>query len=432
MIKQFKVLIRGFIPLFKEYFFDFLSNTEILGPKVIKELNSLISNESNEIIKEFEDVFSKKIGFGRTISFASGRMGLYQLLKILNIGEGDEIIINSGTCAVMINAIMHANATPVYSDVDLYTFGSSPEEIKKNINIKTKMIIAQHSFGIPCKIDEIKKLSKKHNIFLLEDCALTLNSSFNRTKVGNFGDAALFSFDHTKPLNLFSGGAIYYRNNELYELLKVSTKSIKSIPLEKQKAMLKRSLLEQRFQNPSKCKFLIIYDFIQSVKNKLGFNSPYLDENSSINNMNCSYPYPAKIPTFIAKQGIYKLKNIDNLFELRKKNLKIILKELQKTSLNESIPKVYLDKKIVIIPLRLVLFNNELNKIKTKFKPFLDVESIWFQKPIISTSMEISLFGYKNNCPNSELVGENIINFPLDYSHDFIEILIKKIKNVIL
>ena len=419
-------------PLFQKNYFGFLSISNVLEPKIIEDMRALIYRGSDKIINEFEELFSKKIGSGHATAFASGRMGLYQLLKILKIGKGDEVIINSGTCAVMVNAILHANAKPVFSDVDFYSFGSSPLEIKKNISPNTKMIIAQHSFGIPCKIEAIKNISRKHGIFLLEDCALSLNSEFKGIRVGNFGDAALFSFDHTKPLNLFSGGLIYTNDNKLNDLLTASVKNIQTIPLKKQKAMLSRLLLEQRIQNSSKYKFIKFYDIIQSIKIKIGFNSPYLDENSGLENKNCSYPYPAKMPSFIAKAGIYQLKDLNHLLELRKKNLKIILNELQKTQLKRSIPEVYQDEKLNIIPLRLVLFSNDLKFYKKKIKGFIDIESIWFQKPIISTTIKLNLFGYKNNCPNSEQIGENVINFPLDLSNDFLKNLVTKIKNTLI
>ena len=63
------------------------------------------------------------------------------------------------------------------------------------------MIVAQHSFGIPCEIQPIVNFAKKKNIFLLEDCALTMGSSIKGIKCGNFGDAALFSTDNTKLIN---------------------------------------------------------------------------------------------------------------------------------------------------------------------------------------------------------------------------------------
>ena len=125
------IISKLIVPLFQKNYFGFLSISNVLEPKIIEDMRALIYRGSDKIINEFEELFSKKIGSGNATAFASGRMGLYQLLKILKIGKGDEVIINSGTCAVMVNAILHANAKPVFSDVDFYSFGSSPLEIKK-------------------------------------------------------------------------------------------------------------------------------------------------------------------------------------------------------------------------------------------------------------------------------------------------------------
>ena len=110
-------------------------------------------------------------------------MGFYELMKYKNIKKGDEIIILGATCAVMINAILRLKAIPKFSDIDLNTYGSEVKSINKLINKNTKIIIAQHSFGIPCDIHPIVELAKKKKIFLIEDCALTLGSSINGKKL---------------------------------------------------------------------------------------------------------------------------------------------------------------------------------------------------------------------------------------------------------
>ena len=147
-------------------------------------------------------------------------MGFFALMQIRGIGKGDEVILQGHTCSVMPNAVWRTGATPIYADIDSNTFGSSAIEIDKVITPQTKMIVAQHSFGIPCDIEPIVDLARSKGIFLLEDCAITLGSKLKGIQVGNFGDAALFSIDHSKPLNAFTGGLIYTRKNELYEKLK--------------------------------------------------------------------------------------------------------------------------------------------------------------------------------------------------------------------
>ena len=148
-MKIFRVLIQILKQFLKEYYFSFYSISKPINCFYIKFYKSLIKKENDNTITNFENLFSKLVGSGKSASFAAGRMGLYQLLKLLNIGREDEVIVNSGNCSVVINAILSVKAKPIFSDVDITTFGSCPDSIKKKITKKTKLVIAQHSFGIP-------------------------------------------------------------------------------------------------------------------------------------------------------------------------------------------------------------------------------------------------------------------------------------------
>ena len=145
----------------------------------------------------------------------------------------------------MANAIIRAGASPVYADIDPETFGSSAKAIKKVLTSQTKMIVAQHSFGIPCDIQPIVELAQAKNIFLLEDCALTLGSKLNNVVCGNFGNAALFSTDHSKPLNTLTGGLIYTQKKSLYKKLKAVQKNVPPLAKSKQHALWKQLLFER-------------------------------------------------------------------------------------------------------------------------------------------------------------------------------------------
>ena len=120
---------------------------------------------------------------------------------------------------MMVNAVVSVGVKPIYADNDTDTFGSSAEAISKVLTPQTKMIVAQHSFGISCDSQPIVTLAKSNSIFLLEDCALTLGSNIDGVVCGNFGDAALFSTDHSKPLNTLTGGLIYTKSKILFEKL---------------------------------------------------------------------------------------------------------------------------------------------------------------------------------------------------------------------
>ena len=187
----------------------------------IPTLENLKENDDDDII-EFEKNFANMVGLGYTVSFAAGRM-IFSLMKILEIEEGDEVILRH-TCSVMVNAVFRVGATPIFADIDRNTFGSSKIEIEKKISPSTKMIVAQHSFGIPCDIVPILELARSKGIFLLEDCAISFGSKINGVQIGNLGDASLFSIDHSKPLNACIGGLIYTNNISLFKSQKLYKK----------------------------------------------------------------------------------------------------------------------------------------------------------------------------------------------------------------
>ncbi|CAG1006130.1 partial GDP-perosamine synthase, partial [Anaerolineae bacterium] len=203
------------------YQFGFVQCHSYLVDRQLGQIMGLFESrddaEKNSVILEFEEKFAKLVGAGSASSFASGRMAFYALMEVLGISEGDEVILTAFTCSVMPNAVMKRGASPIYADMDRDTFGSSASAIQKVMTSKTRLIVAQHSFGIPCDIEPIIQLAKERGIFVVEDCAIALDSSLAGIKVGNWGDAAIFSTDHSKPLNTIIGGLLYTRNSKIHE-----------------------------------------------------------------------------------------------------------------------------------------------------------------------------------------------------------------------
>ena len=178
------------------------------------KLNNKISKEKKLFIKKY---FKKEIlgtNKGELFFYGGARMGIFSILKYLNLKKNDEVIITAFTCSVVVNAIKKLNLKPIYVDIDKKTLGTSFIDLKKKIQKKTKLIVVQHSFGIPCEIKKIIKLAKKNKIFVLEDCSISVGSKINNKALGTFGDASVFSFDHTKPINCFVGGALYVKKKK--------------------------------------------------------------------------------------------------------------------------------------------------------------------------------------------------------------------------
>ena len=122
----------------KNPYFGFVEGHSHFSVEDLEEIRKLVGDESEEIISSYEKAFAKLIGDGEALSYASGRMAFYEVLRYLKLQQDDEIILLGFTCSVMVNAVLRAGLTPVFSDVDPDTFGSSPFSIEKTDNNKYK------------------------------------------------------------------------------------------------------------------------------------------------------------------------------------------------------------------------------------------------------------------------------------------------------
>jgi dTDP-4-amino-4,6-dideoxygalactose transaminase len=130
----------------------------------------------------------------------------------MGIKQGDEVILQVFTCPAVPTPVVRLGATPVYVDVDPGTFNMDPDKIEAKITKKTKVIIAQHTFGIPAEVDPILDIARKHDLWVIEDACHALGSRYKGQEVGAFGDAAFYSFGWYKPVVLGMGGAAVLNN----------------------------------------------------------------------------------------------------------------------------------------------------------------------------------------------------------------------------
>ena len=147
--------------------------------------------------------------------FFKGRVALYAILKAIGVKCGDEIILPGFTCVVVPNAIMYLGAKPVYVDIDSATYNIDTDRIEEKITDKTKVIIAQHTFGIPAKMDRIGEIAMKYALYVIEDSCHAIGSKYRQLEVGTFGDAAFFSSQWSKPVTTGLGGWAQINNEQL-------------------------------------------------------------------------------------------------------------------------------------------------------------------------------------------------------------------------
>jgi len=119
---------------------------------------------ASEIIHTYESTFAKWFGANYALSFWKGRVALYAILKALDVGPRDEVILPGYTCVMDVNPIKYLGAKPVYVDIEPATFNINVNLLRDKITPNTKVIIAQHTYGYPCDMNMIMDIACKNGI----------------------------------------------------------------------------------------------------------------------------------------------------------------------------------------------------------------------------------------------------------------------------
>lgn len=166
----------------------------------------------------FEKAFAEYCGTDFCVGTGNGLDALMLILKALEIGEGDEVLLPANTYIATALAVTYAGATPVFVDPDLKTFNIDPSKIEQAITKRTKAIIPVHLYGQACDMEPIMGIAEKHSLYIIEDCAQAHGACYKGKKVGTFGVAAGFSFYPGKNLGaLGDAGAVVTNDQKLAE-----------------------------------------------------------------------------------------------------------------------------------------------------------------------------------------------------------------------
>lgn len=192
---------------------QYLAYKRLIDKAVIKTFDSgkYILGDNVEL---FENEFSNYLGTKFGVGVANGTDAIEIALRALEIGPNDEVITVSHTANATVSAIECVGAKPVLVDIDDKYFGIDESKIENSITKKTKAIIAVHLYGQSLKIDHIKKICKKHSLFLIEDVAQAHGATFKQKRLGSFGDISTFSFYPTKNLGAIGDGGFIATSNE--------------------------------------------------------------------------------------------------------------------------------------------------------------------------------------------------------------------------
>lgn len=197
-----------------------IPSREKLMPQLEKVLYSGYVAQGEQV-DDFERALETYIGSGHSLSVNSGTAALHLALILADVNYGDEVISTAMTSEPTNVAIKMAGAKIRYADVDYKTGNISPASIESNITNKTKAIMVVDYAGVPVNVPEIKSISTKYNIPVIEDAAHAFGAKFNGVKSGNHFPFTVFSFQAIKHLTTIDGGLLQIASEKLYEKAKL-------------------------------------------------------------------------------------------------------------------------------------------------------------------------------------------------------------------
>lgn len=195
-----------------------------IGKKEIEYVTDAVTSgwvsSLGKYIHMFEEKFAAYCGTKYAVATSNGTTALHLALVALGVTAEDEVIIPDLTFVATGSAVRYIGAKVVTVDIDEDTLCISPEAIKKAITSKTKAIIPVHLYGHPANMEEINKIAKENNLFVVEDAAEAHGAEVDGKKVGSLSDAGVFSFYGNKIITSGEGGMITTDDEELYKKMR--------------------------------------------------------------------------------------------------------------------------------------------------------------------------------------------------------------------
>lgn len=219
-----KLAILGGKPVretFLSYGRQFIDEDDILSVTQVLQSDYLTCGPK---VAELESALRTIGGADYATAVSNGTAALHCACLAAGIGPGDEVIVPPITFAASANCVLYCGATPVFADIDPYTWEISPAEIKKKITPKTKAVITVDYTGQACEYSAIVRICKDRGLFLIEDAAHSIGTRYFGKPVGGIADLTTFSFHPVKTVTSGEGGAILTHSPKLQEKLQLFAK----------------------------------------------------------------------------------------------------------------------------------------------------------------------------------------------------------------
>jgi dTDP-4-amino-4,6-dideoxygalactose transaminase len=361
----------------------------------------------NSIVSRYESVFSQWFGARRAFAFWKGRVALYAILKAIGVGAGDEVILPGYTCVMDVNPIKYLGAKPVYVDIEPETFNIDAELLKEEITAKTKVIIAQHTYGYPCDMEAIMKIAGEHAIPVIEDCCLAFGSKYGGKTAGTFGKAAYFSSQWNKPYTTGLGGMVLANDPELAESIASLCVGDLCSPSRREVIMLAIQLAIYR---------AFVYPWTTALAQTI---FRYLTKKGMVVGSSQTSEFEPKMaPDFFkgigaiqARAGLRQLNKMERNVEHRKKMARLYDQLLEERGWkSRGYDKDSMEPVMVRYPVRSA---DKGRALAEAAKAGIELGS-WFECPLHPIETPLQRYDYRiGMCPVAEKAAREVVNLPL-------------------
>lgn len=358
-------------------------------------------------VKKYEEKFARYFGAKKAFAFWKGRVALYAILKALDVGDGDEVILPGYTCVMDVNPVKYLRARPVFVDIEPNTYNVNVELLKEAITSRTKVINAQHTYGYMVEMDTVMDIAKSHGIPVIEDCCLALGSRYKGRLAGTFGVAAYFSSQWNKPYTTGIGGMAICHDDDLADKIQqICENELKKIPLGKSTLLsIQRAVYRALVYPRTTTAARRFFRWLISKGMVIGSSSFEEKEKTEM-----PEDFFMDMSSGQARSGIRELGRLGKNIAHRKKMAKLYDHLLSQRGWPIIEVPRYTEPVLVRYPVRVT---DKWQTAEDAAKHGIELGT-WFESPLHPKETKVQLYDYCwGMCPEAEKAAKEVVNLPL-------------------
>jgi perosamine synthetase len=372
----------------------------------------MTTNRTNDrLSQEFSDKIAGYFGAAGCFLLSKGRVALYVGLKAMKLPPGSKVMIPGYTCMVVPSAIQYAGLEPVYVDIDPDTYNIDPDLLESVYTKQVAAVIVQHTYGIPCRMDDILRWAKAKGLPVVEDCCHAFGARIGGKLCGSFGTFAFLSGQWNKPFSTGLGGMLLVYDASLAERVADMIQSQAHQPSAFRDLMLKLQIAAHDLLVTPRTVARVTRWYRLLTRWGIAIGSSSNEELQGI----LPPRYLSRMARSQVKKGLREIARVEENIRHRTCLTQKYNRELPKIGFKALADKCGDDLPLLRYPVRVANKDEVLRMAETAK---VEIGS-WFEVPLHPAETRMDQFGYRDGlCPRAELACRQTINLPTNMKTD--------------